>query len=144
MQRIPETSAERCSLCNCKVHRRGEYAQQTSKGRSHATMHHFVPERFFGRSKNRAATVRSAIFISCPWGIERKKAVYCYERHAELFHKPVLLEEDINLFRNLVMTRGLAEQEKPENCEKVAGRIKLFHKVIACGLRQLTADNANG
>jgi hypothetical protein len=135
-----DDSAERCSICDCKLHRAGEYARDTTKGRSHATMHHFVPERFFGRSKNRPGTLRSAIFSSCPWGHERKTLVYCYECHEELIHNPVLLPEDISLFRELVRSRGLTEDDKPEHRIKIAGRIKLFHEVIASGLRQLALN----
>jgi hypothetical protein len=107
-------------------------------------MHHFVAERFFGRSRNRPGTIRSAIFSSCPWGCERKKLAYCYECHEELIHNPVLLPEDITLFQNLVQARGLTEEDKPESREKIAGRIKLFHEVIACGLRQLAGNRNEG
>lgn len=32
---------ERCSICGCKVHRNGDYAKPSVKGRSHATRHHY-------------------------------------------------------------------------------------------------------
>src|ERR1700733_6624220 len=101
-------------------------------------MHHFVAERFFGRSKNRRGSIRAKIFPCCPWGLEGKTAVYCYECHEELLHNPVLLPKDMELFRELVQSRGLDEREKPEHREKIAGRIQLLHDVIASGLRQLT------
>jgi hypothetical protein len=65
-----ESKVERCAICGCLLHRSGEYAKPTVKGRSHATEHHFVAERFFGRSKNRKGTVRPAIFRECPWNLE--------------------------------------------------------------------------
>ena len=41
---------ERCALCDCILHRGRDYAADTPSGRAHATHHHFVAERFFGRS----------------------------------------------------------------------------------------------
>src|SRR5690348_3107690 len=70
-------SDERCVLCGCRVHRRGVYATPTVEGRSHATSHHYVAERFFGRSAMRRGEQREGIFSACPWGIEGKSAVYC-------------------------------------------------------------------
>jgi hypothetical protein len=139
---VKHSGEERCGICNCRVHRSGEYARDTLKGRSHATMHHFVAERFFGRSKNRPGSRHSAIFPTCPWDSEGKVAVYCYECHEELLHNPVLLPEDMLVFRQLVESRGLDEDQKEEHRDKIAGRIKLLHKVIASGLRQLAAASA--
>src|SRR6266849_8704919 len=132
---------EHCGLCACKLHRGEGYAKPTLEGRSHATEHHFVAERFFGRSRNRRGTVYPAIFPECPWNCERKKLVFCYECHELLLHNPVFLPEDMALFRDLVRNRGLAEEDKPENGEKIAGRIRLFHEVIARGLQELTAGS---
>src|ERR1035437_5754466 len=70
---------ESCILCGCKVHRSGEYATKTLTGRSHATFHHYVAERFFGRSQNRKGTLHVPIFTSCPWDLEKKGEIYCYE-----------------------------------------------------------------
>jgi hypothetical protein len=42
--------AETCAICGCEIHRNGDYAKPTVKGRSHATRYHFVAERFYGRS----------------------------------------------------------------------------------------------
>jgi hypothetical protein len=55
-----------------------------------------------------------------------------------LIHNPVLLPEDIKLFQSLVRSRGLIENDKPADRTKIAGRIELFHEVIANGLRQLS------
>src|SRR2546430_8694767 len=35
----------------------------TVPGRSHASRHHYVAERFFGRSKNRRGTQRERVFV---------------------------------------------------------------------------------
>lgn len=103
-------------------------------------MHHFVAERFFGRSKNRHGSRRDGIFVRCPWDIEGRSAAYCYECHELLLHNPVLLPEDLTAFQRLVRSRGLDEDEKPGDRQKIAGRIILFHEVIAAGLRQLSAS----
>jgi hypothetical protein len=134
---------EACSLCGCKLNRSGEYAVPTLQGRSHATRHHFVPERFFGRSKNRSGTTREGIFAICPWGHEGKTAVYCYECHEELLHNPVLLPQDIATFAELVKRRGLAEESKPQTREKIGGRIKLLHEVLVAGLK-VVSDQREG
>jgi hypothetical protein len=48
---------ERCAICGCELHRtRDTYARPTPEGRSHASVHHFVPERFFGRSRRPRGT----------------------------------------------------------------------------------------
>lgn len=128
---------ERCSICGCEIHREGDYALPTVKGRSHATKHYFVPERFFGRSSNRPNTQRESIFNTCPWDSEKKTAVFCYECHEELLHNPVLLPQDIEDMRRLVEMRGLNESIKSESREKIAGRIRLFHEIIVAGVREL-------
>lgn len=107
------------------------------KGRSHATDHHYVAERFFGRSANRPGTSREPIFNDEPWKLEKKTAAFCYECHEELIHNPVFLPEDIAGFVQLVKARGLAEDEKTDDRSKLAGRIKLLHEVIARGLKTL-------
>ena len=126
---------ERCAICNCLLHRiTGTYARPTVEGRSHATKHHYVAERFFGRSSNRKGTKTEGVFDSCPWGHERETAVFCYECHEELLHNPVLLPEDISLFAEVINKLGLSEERKLEDRSKFAGRIKLFHKIISKGL----------
>jgi hypothetical protein len=46
----------------------------------------------------------------------------------------VLLLEDVKRFSELVRQRGLSEDEKPDYCARIAGRITLLHDVIARGL----------
>jgi hypothetical protein len=131
---------ERCAICSCRVHRSGEYATPTIAGRSHATQHHYVAERFFGRSKNRRGTKRAGIFAACPWGYEGKAQTYCYECHEELLHNPVLLPADVSALATLVQRYGLAEDSKPEDRRQLAGRIKLMHDVISAGLKLLLKE----
>ena len=129
---------EYCAICSCKLHRTpGTYAHPTTEGRSHATKHHFVAERFFGRSSNRRGTKTFGAFESCPWGFEGKSEIFCYECHEELLHNPVLLPGDIKLFAKLVRIRHLSEESKGEDRNKIAGRIALFHEEIKQGLNVL-------
>ncbi len=128
---------ERCALCGCAIHRDGDYAQPTLKGRSHATKHHFIPERFFGRTANRPGEIREPIFANCPWDVEGLTEVFCYECHEEVLHNPVILPRDLELLRELVKLRGLAEDQKTESREKLAYRIALLHEVIEVGIQQL-------
>lgn len=132
--------SETCAICGCPLHREGEYAKPNVRGRSHATRHHYVAERFFGRSANRSGTQRKPIFDRCPWGAEKKSVVFCYECHEELIHNPVLLPCDIQRFADLVKARGLSEDKKPESREKIAGRIKLFREAISAGLKHLSDE----
>ena len=129
-----ENSIEICAICGCKLHRRGDYSKPTIQGRAHATKHHFVPERFFGRSANRPGENRDPIFNSCPWNMEGNTAVFCYECHEELLHNPVFLPEDIKMLSKLVHVRKLHEKEKGKSRKKIAGRIKLLHEIIQSGL----------
>ena len=133
---------EKCAICGCSVHRSGEYATPTVAGRSHATKHHYVAERFFGRSPNRRGTQRDPIFLRCPWGVERKTTVFCYECHEELLHNPVFLPGNVQAFANLVKARKLNENQKTGNRKKIAGRIKLLHEVIEAGLEKLAQQGA--
>jgi hypothetical protein len=130
---------ETCSICGCLLHRDGGYAEPTPQGRAHATKHHHVAERFFGRSKNRKNEIRDGIFAVCPWGQERKAVVLCYECHEELIHNPVFLQEDIERFAALVKARGLSEDKKSDDRSKIAGRISLLREVIDAGLHSLAA-----
>jgi hypothetical protein len=133
---------ETCSICKCRVHRGGDYALPTPKGRGHRTEHHYVAERFFGRSLNRPGTQREAIFEKCPWTLQRKTGVYCYECHEELLHNPVFLPEDIARFSELVTRRGLTETAKTKDRSALAGRIELLHDVISAGIRTLLDSRA--
>jgi hypothetical protein len=131
-------STSTCMICGCPIHRKGEYAEPTILGRSHATRHHFVAERFFGRSANRPGTERPGIFQQSPWeGLEKETGLFCYECHEVLLHNPVLLPDDIEGFAELVRRRNLNESEKTESREKLAGRIELLHEVLQKGIEKL-------
>ncbi len=126
-----------CAICGCRIHREGDYAKPSAKGRSHATKHHYVAERFFGRSSNRRGEQREPIFQKCPWNLEGQTEEFCYECHEELFHNPVFLRDDVEKFAELVKLRKLSEREKTTNRDKLAGRIKLLHEVLAQGIERL-------
>ena len=128
---------ERCAICDCLLNREGNYARPTPQGRAHASKHHYVAERFFGRSSNRRGEQRERVFETCPWNLEKQSNIYCYECHEELLHNPVLLPEDISCLAELVRSRGWSEDQKPESRAKLAGRVQLLHEVIAAGLREL-------
>lgn len=128
---------EKCQLCGCQVHRSGEYAKPTVKGRSHACEHHYVAKRFsdsdrvFGQYK-------------CPWqNVEGQFGLFCYECGEEFLHNPVLLPEDVSRFAELIQRRGLHEDQKEPKPLKYAGRIKLFREVIDAGLRALLKENTS-
>jgi hypothetical protein len=124
--------------CDCELTRvPGSYARPTVEGRSHASEHHFVAERFFGRSANRIHQQRESIFKTCPWSLEGQTAVYCYECHEELLHNPVLTLHDVSRLRRLIAERGLSEDKKPLDRERIAGRIRPLHDVIDAGLAAL-------
>ena len=134
--RLQNKMNEKCAICGCLVHRGGDYAKPTVRGRSHATRHHHVAERFFGRSTTRRGT-RDAIFANCPWDAEGTTSTFCYECHEELIHNPVFLPEDVQRFAELVSARGLDEQEKTDDRNRLAGRIQLLHDVIRTGLKEM-------
>jgi hypothetical protein len=119
---------------------RDTYARPTIEGRSSASKHHYVAERFFGRSGNRRGTKTEGIFTQCPWGHEGESDLFCYECHEELLHNPVLLPDDIARLAELVRLRGFSEQVKTADRSKISGRVALFHEVIARGLRILLED----
>ena len=127
----------KCAICGCITHREGDYAKPSIKGRSHATKHHYLAERFLGRSRNRRGEQREPIFTECPWNIEGQTGEFCYECHEELLHNPVLLETDIRGFARLVRSRRLGETRKTKNRDRIAGRIKLLHEVIERGIEKL-------
>ncbi len=140
-----QDSAEHCAICGCGLHRTaGTYARPSVEGRSHATRHHYVAERFFGRSSNRRGTKTDGIFSSCPWGVEKASAVFCYECHEELLHNPVMLPEDIKAFARLVQERGLAEEAKTADRARLAGRVALLREVIAVGIAELNRRDRDG
>ena len=125
---------ERCKLCGCKLHRGGGYAVPSVRGRTHATRHHYVAERFFGRSKNRRGSQRERVFVKCPWGLEGKSSIYCYDCHELLLHNPVLLPNDVERLREIIVARGYGERMKERGYRKLAGRIRLLHDAIDLGL----------
>jgi len=132
---------ERCPICGCRLRRGGgTYGQPTPEGRSHASKHHYVPERFFGRSANRKGSQRDGVFKTCPWGREGEWATFCDDCHEELLHNPVLLPEDIERLALLVRQRALAEDVKSESREKLAGRIELLHQIVDAGLAALLSE----
>jgi hypothetical protein len=128
---------ESCAICGCPVWRSAETARPTIAGRSLATEHPYVPERFFRRSADRHDAATGGLFDTCPWGQEKQATVCCRECHEELMHNPVLLPADIQAFAELVRKRGLGEDDKPETKDKIAGRVLLLHEVIATGLLAL-------
>jgi hypothetical protein len=125
---------ERCDLCGCRLHRGGSYAARSVLGRSHASKHHYVAERFFGRSKNRRGSQRERVFAKCPWGLEGEISVYCYDCHELLLHNPVFLPNDIERLREIILAHGYGERRKERGYKKLAGRIRLLHEVIDPGL----------
>ena len=126
-----------CVICGCRIHREGEYAQPTIKGRSHATKHHYVAKRFSNRSNSKGKP-REPIFRNYPWAeVEGKSGVFCYECHEELLHNPVLLPKDIDRFAELVRLRGLHESKKTANRDGIRQRIELLHEAIEKGIRAL-------
>jgi hypothetical protein len=82
--------------------------------------------------------VRGRIFETCPWGVERSTATYCYECHEELLHNPVFTPQDVETFARLVAARGFSEEQKADGRKKLAGRIMLLHEVIEAGLAALS------
>jgi len=47
------------------------------------------------------------------------------------------MPEDLAAFADLVRNRDLDEDEKPNDYTRIGGRIRLFHEIIATGLREL-------
>ena len=110
---------------------------QRSKADPHPSKHHFVAERFLGRSNNRRGTQRDRVFEECPWGVEHQTEVFCYDCHEELLHNPIFLPVDIAYLADLVKERRLDEDRKTESKDKIAGRIKLLNEIIQRGLKEL-------
>ena len=131
---------KRCAICGCLLSRVPDtYGTPTVAGRSHLSKHHYVAERFFGRSKNRPGTKTVGIFtrFGCPWEKEvekKKRDIFCFECHEELLHNPVLLPGDISRFAELVRVCGLSEDAKPRDRARIAKRVILLHEAIARGL----------
>lgn len=143
---VPKTQnpEEICAICGCVLTReRGTYASPTVKGRSHATEHHYVAERFFGRSANRRGEKRRPIFKKCPWdNLEHKKGLFCYDCHEVLLHNPVFTPDDIEGFKKLVEYHGFDEAQKSESMDKLGERIRLLQRVIQKGIKSIMEDLA--
>src|SRR3546814_11980683 len=134
---------ERCVICDCILRRiAGTYARPSAEGRSHATKHHFVAERFFGRSSNRRGTVTDGVFSSCPWGHEGETAVFCYECHEDLLHNPVLLTDDFAALAALVERHGLTEEQKPKERFKTGVRVQFIQLAEEMGPDSHTQEEA--
>lgn len=128
----------KCAICGCGLNRKvGVYGTDTIDGRSHASKHHYVAERFFGRSASHKGKPREPIFKEYPWSLEAKTDEYCYDCHEELLHNPVFRPIDVRRFAKLVKLRKLSETEKTASRKKLAGRIKLLHKVLELGIEKL-------
>jgi len=138
---MKKNNKEYCSICGCELHReKNTYARPNPKGRSHATEHHYVPERFFGRSTNRKGTQRTPIFEKCPWKLEKTTDVFCYDCHEELLHNPVLLPKDIEKLALLVKLKKYSEKGKTNSKNELAGRIKLLQEIIQKGIDKIISD----
>ncbi len=131
-EKIAET--EKCAICGCKLNRNGNYATSTVEGRAHATEHHLVAKRFFGKSG------KIGIFEKCPWKLRGEYKVLCYECHEILLHNPVFTPEDIVAFAELVKLRKLDEPAKIDSYEKLAMRVQLLHEVIESGIKILKKE----
>jgi hypothetical protein len=81
--------------------------------------------------------------VACPWGPEKQATVYCYECHEALIHNPVLLPGEVQAFAELVKIRGLNEDDKPSEKDKIARRVMLLHEVLATGLFTLNLLEAS-
>jgi len=131
---------KRCAICGCLLSRVPDtYGTPAVAGRSHLSKRHYVAERFFGRSKNRAGEQREPIFEQCPWNTEYQTAEFCYDCHEEILHNPVFLPEDVSKFAKLVELRRLMEPKKTANKKKLGGRIVLLHEVLELGIDRLLA-----
>ena len=130
---------EKCQICGCEIHRKGGYAKPTIQGRSHATKHHYVAERFYGRTKNKRKyqKVRPIFGEKDFPEHERQSGTFCYECHEELLHNPILLPADIKKLSTLVHKRKSNEIKKGDSRNKIAERIKLFQEILSLGLDEM-------
>ena len=128
---------EDCEICGCRVTRGPGYGEANSVGRSHASRHHLIPQRFLGGPGAGRTEDRSPLFSHSPWGHEDDCAVLCYDCHEELLHNPVLLHEQIETLAALCRLRGCNETDKTEDRSPLAARVQLLHEAIALGLEEL-------
>ena len=128
----------RCEICECVLYSgKGKYGEPTPEGRAHLSRHHYIAERFFGRSKNRKGTRRPEIFTNSPWPASEGQAALCYDCHEELLHNPVILKPELEKLSALVKKRRLSERIKTESRAGIAGRIKLLQEIIKKGLENV-------
>jgi len=138
---VKNKDKEVCAICGCDLHRtKNTYAKPTILGRSHATKHHYVAERFFGRSCNRKGTIRTPIFTICPWKLEQVTEVFCYDCHEELLHNPVFLPENIRVLASIAKQCGATESQKTKSKEKLGKRIQILQEAISIGLNMMNAE----
>jgi len=130
-----------CQICGCKLSsKKGEYAKPTPSGRSHGTRHHYIAERFFGRTTNKRKYQANPVFTKEDYQeYAGQTETFCYECHEELLHNPVFLPKDIVKFAELTKKRHYDEtdKEKTEERHKLGQRIKLLNEVISKGLDEL-------
>ena len=117
-----------------------QYAKLSYEGRAHISKHHYVAERFFGRSKNRSTNKRTNFMEGEFKDHERKIGFFCYECHEVLLHNPVLLPEDIGLLKKIYKIKGLQEDVKTESYEKLKKKIIVLKEVISLGLKKYLED----
>ena len=65
----------------------------------------------------------------------RETVVFCYECHEDVIHNSVFLRNDLEALAELVRLRGLNEDFKSDNRDKVGARIQLLHEVIEAGIQ---------
>lgn len=138
-----EQTRLQCQLCGCQlINKKGEYAKPTPTGRSCGTKHHYVAERFWGRTKNKHTHRASPIFVKtdlCLQNYNHATGLFCYECHEELLHNPIMLPNDVEKFARLIRKRGCDEtgKKKTKDRHKIGERIKLLEKIISRGLDEL-------
>ena len=123
-----------CGLCGCVIQNNGGYAEPTVDGRSHRTKHHYVAERFFGRSNNRRGEIREGIFSVEELDIKPKFGEYCYDCHEELLHNPIILKSEMDKLAEIFKIIGANEDVKTERKDKLKQRIITLKEVIRKGI----------
>jgi len=129
-----EKEINKCGLCGCVIHNNGGYAEPTVAGRSHRTKHHYVAERFFGRSNNRRGEIREGIFSDTELDIKPKIGEYCYDCHEELLHNPIILKTEMDKLSEIFKIIGANEDVKTESKDKLKQRIVTLKEVIRKGI----------
>lgn len=133
----------RCVVCNGVGARRAP--SQTPEGRSRLTHREMVPHALFGRNRKtrwRHDDPIDPVFTEDPWDAEGESTLMCAECRDQLLGQPVLLAWDLALLSSLIRQAGLSEEQRTSDRSKMAGRVQLFHEVIARGLLVLTEERA--